>query len=239
MPGAGFDIVRPALHRAGLGASTYGRLKAVADPRVRQALARALDRSTNGKVALGRSGCTRRDHGGDVGKAGRAVVATRGRRGADDGYAHDPARAAEDLKKLGFAKRAGVWVSPQGERSAHELTSPPSTRLGNASARTWWTRSTTSATGWPFRTVPAANWSGMQQKGKYDTGLVAWGSGDPHPYTLTTWSLVLDTRGSGAGPGYRLRPEAERARAGSGRPGEAAGPESPRSAWTRTRRSRR
>jgi peptide/nickel transport system substrate-binding protein len=206
----GFRILRPPVHTGPALYFNYEKIKAVADPRVRRAIAMAIDKDENATVALGESAKKPKYM---TGVADSIIESWVSQEDLDqmDPYEFDPEKAAGMLEDLGFEKQNDVWVSPDGERMDYELGVPAEFADWSASAQnlgeqlTRWGWKTT------VRTVTFTQWSTRVQNGQFQMGIQNWGQGNPHPHFGYVADLFTYNTPQASGPGmdYPLKQETE------------------------------
>lgn len=125
----GIRVVRPPIYSDHALYINYGRWLQMADKRVRQALAMAIDRSQNGFVSLAGSGVAVEYM---TGMSDNFVPSWMTAESIADlnPYEHDVEKAAALLQEAGWTKDGENWVMPDGTPARFELIFPPSTPIG-------------------------------------------------------------------------------------------------------------
>jgi peptide/nickel transport system substrate-binding protein len=186
----------------------YAKVKAVADPRVRQAIAMAIDRPTAARVAMGEYGAP------DVHQTGvpdeiLEKYLSKEQLSQLNQYNHDPAKATQIMEQLGFKKEGGVWVSPQGERMEYELLVPAefANKVGVARAvapqLTQWGLKLT------VRTITFTQFDASLFNGNFQMAISTYGAGQPHPMFSFRQALLTYNKPEAPGPGMNYPLEQE------------------------------
>lgn len=202
---SGLRIVRPPTYFGPALYMNFAKTKPLADPRVRQALARAINKKQNGTVSLGKSGIPSRYMAGVPDKILEQWVDTAQLRKLDP-YEYDPEKASSELTKLGFSKQGGIWTSSKGERLEYEINVPAEFQDWSAAASNATDQLNEFGMKISLRTVPQAQWASMVPEGKFELGINGWGTGNPHPYFSFYGDLVANTKpvASGGGINFKL-----------------------------------
>lgn len=210
----GIRVLRPPTY-AGPGMYiNYGRLgDAFGDPRARQALAHAIDRSQVGFISLADSGVAVNYM---AGMSDNLVTKWLPEDAVEsmNPYEHDLEKAAALLQEAGWTKDGDTWHTPNGEPAAFELMFP-------AEYADW------SATGLDIAeqlqdfgiSIEPRGVTYTQQpidvdKGEFDLAIRGWGnSSNPHPHFSYTQSLfthnTLAKNSGGVGMDFPLEQETE------------------------------
>src|SRR5215207_3376920 len=180
----GIRIIRAPTYSGPALYFNYAKIKAVADPKVRQAIAKAIDMDENGTVSLAESAKRSQYMTGVSDILVKDWVSEEDLSNMDP-YEYDPDKAASELEGLGFEKDGEVWVSPEGERMEYELGAP----------------------------AEFADWSAAaknlgDQLTKF--GIQAWGQGQPHPvYSFEHPLMTYNVAASGGGMSYDMTQDTE------------------------------
>ncbi len=199
----GLRIRRPPVFSGPSLYMNFAKTKALADPRVRQAIARAIDKKQNGIVSLGKSGVASKYMTGVPDKIIEQWLDP-SELAKMDSYAYDPERAASDLQKLGFRKQGGVWTSPKGERLAFEINAPAEWQDWSAAASNATDQLNQFGMRLTLRTVPFTQWPDMMLDGKFELGIGGWGTGNPHPYFSYYQDMLANTKPNASAGGINF-----------------------------------
>ncbi|MGI8644270.1 MAG: ABC transporter substrate-binding protein [Thermomicrobiales bacterium] len=202
-------VLRPPIYSGPAIYINYNRFGNVfGDPRVRQAMAMAINRVQNGIIALGDSGI------GVQYMAGMSdnLVPT----WIDDvdiaslnTYPYEPDTAAEMLEELGWTKDGDVWVTPDGTRAEFELSFPAEFADWSAAGQDV----ADQLTAFGFQITPRAVTFTQHpvdvNRGDFDLAIRAWGaSTNPHPHFSYVQAFfthnTLAVNDGGQGMGYDL-----------------------------------
>jgi peptide/nickel transport system substrate-binding protein len=155
----------------------------------RQALAYAINRDEAGTVALSKSGVGVKKMSGLSDNFVKAWI-------PDDvaaklnPYAYNPAKAEELLKSIGFKKGAdGIWVDDKGQPVSFEFGVPSDYTDWSAAAENIVQQLNKFGFKVTLRGTPWSQYSTDVAAGKFQIGLISWGSGIPHPQFTYTASL--------------------------------------------------
>jgi peptide/nickel transport system substrate-binding protein len=205
----GFRIIRPPVHYGQAVYFNYEKIKAADDPRVRRAIAMAIDKDETATVSLGESAKKPKYMTGVADSIIENFVAQEDLDQMDP-YEFDPEKATRMMEDIGFKKQGDVWVSPDGERMDYEIGVPAEFADSSAAAKnvaeqlTRWGWKTT------VRTVTFTQWTTRIQNGQFEMGMHVWGQGNPHPhFAYVNNLLTYNTRASGGGMSYDLTQETE------------------------------
>jgi peptide/nickel transport system substrate-binding protein len=205
----GIRILRPPTYSGPALYFNYAKIKAVADPQVRRAIAHAIDMYENATVSLADS-AKRSEYMTGVSD----VMIKDWVSGQDlanmDPYEYDPDKASSMFEELGFKKDGGVWVSPDGERMEYELGAPAEFADWSAAAKNLADQLTKFGIKTTVRTVTFTQWQPRLQNGQFEMGIEAWGQGQPHPvYSFEYPLLTNNLDASGGGMSYDLTQDTE------------------------------
>jgi len=205
----GIRILRPPTYSGPALYFNYAKIKAVADPQVRRAIAHAIDMYENATVSLADS-AKRSEYMAGVSD----VMIKDWVSGQDlanmDPYEYDPDKASSMFEELGFKKDGGVWVSPDGERMEYELGAPAEFADWSAAAKNLADQLTKFGIKTTVRTVTFTQWQPRLQNGQFEMGIEAWGQGQPHPvYSFEYPLLTNNLDASGGGMSYDLTQNTE------------------------------
>lgn len=206
----GIRVLRPPTYFGPALYFNYAKIKVVADPRVRQALAMAIDKDENGVVSLAESAKKSKYMAG-VPDGIIEKWLPRAMLDKMNSYDHDVGKATKLMEELGFKKQGGVWVSPKGERMEYDLGVPAEFPDWSAAAQNLATQLTSFGVKITVRTVAAAQWSTDVANGRFELGIQSWGGGDPHPHFSYVADLFTNNTPQASGPGmaYPLKQKTE------------------------------
>jgi peptide/nickel transport system substrate-binding protein len=205
----GIRILRPPTYSGPALYFNYAKIKAVADPRVRQAIAHAIDMYENATVSLADSAKRSEYMTGVSDVIIKDWVSDQDLADMDP-YEYDPDKATSMLENLGFEKDGGVWVSPEGERMEYELGAPAEFADWSAAAKNLADQLTKFGFKTTVRTVTFTQWLPRLQNGQFEMGIEAWGQGQPHPvYSFEYPLLTNNVAASGGGMSYDLTQDTE------------------------------
>jgi peptide/nickel transport system substrate-binding protein len=205
----GIRILRPPTYSGPALYFNYAKIKAVADPRVRQAIAHAIDMYENATVSLADSAKRSEYMTGVSDVIIKDWVSDQDLADMDP-YEYDPDKATSMLEDLGFEKDGGVWVSPEGERMEYELGAPAEFADWSAAAKNLADQLTKFGFKTTVRTVTFTQWLPRLQNGQFEMGIEAWGQGQPHPvYSFEYPLLTNNVAASGGGMSYDLTQDTE------------------------------
>src|SRR5829696_7557897 len=205
----GIRIIRAPTYSGPALYFNYAKIKAVADPKVRRAIAKAIDMDENGTVSLAKSAKRSQYMTGVSDVLIKDWVS-----GEDlasmDSYEYDPDAAASELEDLGFKKEGDVWVSPDGERMEYELGAPAEFADWSAAAKNLGDQLTKFGIKTTVRTVTFTQWQPRLQNGQFEMGIEAWGQGQPHPvYSFEYPLLTNNVDAPGGGMSFDLTQDTE------------------------------
>ncbi len=205
----GIRIIRPPLYSGPAVYFNYNRHANVfGEPRVRQALAMAIDRNQNGIISLG-----------DSGKAVQYMAGmsdnhvpnwlTEADTSALNTYEYDPEGAATILQELGWTKDGDVYVSPDGTRAEFEISFPAEFADWSAAGQDVAEQLTAFGFAITPRAVTFTQHPVDVNQGNFDLAIRAWGaSSNPHPHFSYVQAFfthnTLAVNDGGLGMGYEL-----------------------------------
>ena len=199
----GTRVIRPPIYSGPALFINYATVKTMADPKVRQAIALAINRDENATVSLGQSARNPKYMAGAP-----DLILERWMDEADlaklNPYAHNVEEANKIMEGLGFTKDNGVWVSPTGERMEYELGFPAEYADWSAAGQNLATQLTNWGIKTTARTVTFTQWNPDVQNGRFQLGINAWGAGNPHPHFHYTADLLTFNAPVSPGPGMSL-----------------------------------
>jgi ABC-type transport system substrate-binding protein len=200
-------ILRPPNYSGPALYFNYAKIKAVADPRVRRAIAHAIDMYENATVSLADSAKRSKYMTGVSDVIIKDWVSDQDLADMDP-YEYDPDKATSMLEDLGFEKDGEVWVSPEGERMEYELGAPAEFADWSAAAKNLADQLTKFGIKTTVRTVTFTQWQPRLLNGQFEMGIEAWGQGKPHPvYSFEYPLLTNNVDASGGGMSYDLTQE--------------------------------
>ena len=205
----GIRILRPPTYSGPALYFNYAKIKAVADPRVRHAIAHAVDMYENATVSLADSAKRSKYMTGVSDVLIKDWVSDQDLNSMNP-YEHDPDKATGMMEDLGFEKDGEVWVSPEGERMEYELGAPAEFADWSAAAKNLADQLTKFGIKMTVRTVTFTQWQPRLQNGQFEMGIEAWGQGKPHPvYSFEYPLLTNNVDASGGGMSYDLTQDTE------------------------------
>jgi peptide/nickel transport system substrate-binding protein len=205
----GIRIIRAPTYSGPALYINYAKIKAFADPKVRQALAKAINMDENGTVSLAES-AKRSQYMTGVSDVLIKDWVSQDDLASMDSYEYDPDAAASELEDLGFKKDGDVWVSPEGERMEYELGAPAEFADWSAAAKNLGDQLTKFGIKTTVRTVTFTQWDPRVQDGDFEMGIQAWGQGQPHPiYSFEYPLLTYNVDASGGGIHFDLTQDTE------------------------------
>lgn len=196
----GIDIVRPPVYSGPALFINYNVAKPLADPKVRQAIAMAINKDENATVSLGDSAKTSKYMAGVADRILERWV------GKDDlaklnSYNYKPDEAAKMMESLGFKKNGDVWVSSKGERLEYELGFPAEFADWSAAGQNLATQLTKFGIKTTARPVTFTQWTPDMDNGRFQLGINAWGAGNPHPHFSFVADVLTHNAPQAPGPG--------------------------------------
>ena len=200
----GIRIIRAPTYSGPALYFNFAKIKAVADARVRRAIAKAINMDENGTVSLAESAKRSQYMTGVSDVLIKDWVSDQDLASMDS-YEYDPDKAASELEDLGFKKEGDVWVSPEGERMQYELGAPAEFADWSAAAKNLGDQLTKFGFKTTVRTVTFTQWDPRLQDGDFEMGINAWGQGQPHPiYSFEYPLLTYNVDASGGGIHFDL-----------------------------------
>lgn len=147
----------------------------------RQALAYAINRDEAGLVALGKSGVGVKKMAGLADSAVDAWM-TPADAGKLNPYAYNQAKAEEILKSIGWKKGAdGQWTDKDGKKAEYEIHVPSDFTDWAAAAENIAQQLSRFGIKTAVRGIPWAQYVPDMYAGKFQFGMLPWGSSIPHP----------------------------------------------------------
>jgi peptide/nickel transport system substrate-binding protein len=200
----GLRIIRPPTFFGPALYFNYATVKAAADPRVRQAIATAVDRKANGAVALSSSGTPSKYMAGVSDSLVEQWLSP-----ADvqqlNRYEYNQSRAASLLQDAGWRRSGGAWTTPDGSPFTIDVTEGAEQEDWLSAANNLADQLTEFGIKSAVRTVPGVNVAGMVNTGSFTAAIEGWGSGSPHPYFSFYADLITYNTGTaGKGMSYPL-----------------------------------
>ena len=201
----GLDIIRNPYYN---GPALYFNYKqeALNDPVLRQAIAHAIDREENGFVALGESGVAVEYM---AGLSDNLLVNYLDDDTLDslNTYDFDPDAATVMLEEAGYTKGDdGIWMTPDGERLAFELTFPAEYADWSAAAENAAQALNDFGIEITARGVQFQQHVQDVYDGSFEMAIRNWGAGSPFPYqsyleAFRRYNGQGEVAGEGAGGG--------------------------------------
>lgn len=177
---AGLRIVRPPTYFGPALYINYAKVKSLTNPKARQALTKAIDRGTNGKISLGDSGISSKYMTGVPDTLIEQWV-SKDTLGKLNSYAQNVDEASATFQELGFKKDGDVWTSPEGERMEYELMAPSENSDWAAAATNLADQLTAFGVKTTVRLISQTQVATDRPNGNYQFAIGPWGSGQPHP----------------------------------------------------------
>jgi peptide/nickel transport system substrate-binding protein len=199
----GTRIIRPPVYSGPALFINYANVKALADPKVRQAIAMAINKDENATVSLGESAKRPVYMAGIPDRLVERWVSEEDR-GRLNQYEYNVEEATRMMEELGFTRDAGVWVSPDGERLEYELGFPAEFADWSAAGQNLATQLTNFGIKITARPVTFTQWTPDVQQGRFQLGIQAWGAGNPHPHFHYTADVLTYNAPVSPGPGMSL-----------------------------------
>jgi len=177
---SGLRIVRPPCYFGPALYINYDKVTSLSDPKVRQSLAKAIDRKTNGQVSLADSGVPSKYMSGVPDFLLEKWVAP-ATLTALNPYDLNLAEANATFQELGYTKDGDVWLAPNGERMEYELMVPSEWADWFAAATNLADQLTSFGIKTTVRATTQQQYAKDQPAGNYQLTLGNWGQGQPHP----------------------------------------------------------
>ncbi|GAA2098278.1 ABC transporter substrate-binding protein [Microlunatus panaciterrae] len=206
----GFRILRAPVYSGPAILFNLDKLEEFKDPRARQAIAHALDRNTNGTVALGDSGK------GVQYMAGFSDAQLDDWLSAEDKgklntYDFDKDAAAKLLQQAGWKKSGKSWMKPDGKPAQYEISFPQPFADWSAAA----TNAAEQLSNFGIKVTPRGVDDKQApvdiDKGNFQLAIQGWGaSNHPHPYfafvqDLFTHNIPIAKNQGGKGMAFELK----------------------------------
>jgi len=190
----GFRIVRPPIYSGPAIIFNYGKHPSFADPRVRQAIACAINRDDNGFFSLAESGVASIYMGGCSDNHLDDWLSADELAGLDP-YAYDLDRATQLLTDAGWTKDGDTWLQPDGSQASFEFSWPAEFPDWSAAAQHAVDSLTTFGFQLEARAITSTQHPIDVDKGNFDLAVRGWGSSsNPHPhFSYTTAFFVHNT----------------------------------------------
>ncbi|OIV38356.1 ABC transporter substrate-binding protein [Mangrovactinospora gilvigrisea] len=206
----GYRILRPPNYSGPALYINYDQLKEFSDPRVRQALAMAINRKTNGEVALGKSGV------GVKYMAGFSDIQVPDWMAASDvsklqTYDYDQAKAAQLLTAAGWKKQGSTWHLPNGKPASYTIKYPAEYADWSASGDDVASQLSSFGIKLQAQGVTFNQFVVQIDKGNFELAIEQWGSSQhPHPYfafvtDLFTYNYPIAINNGGKGINFNLK----------------------------------
>ncbi len=204
----GYRILRPPTYAGSALYINLDKHPEFKDKRVRQALAYAIDRKSNGTVALGKSGIGCKYMAGFSDNLVPEWVTDTGKLNA---YDLDVAKAEQMLKAVGWKKKGGQWTTPQGKPAKYEISFPAEFADYSACGQ----NVADQLNKFGFKVTPRGVTHVEQpidlDKGDFDLAIQTWGASTaPHPHfalkqALFTHNIPVASNNGGRGIGFELK----------------------------------
>ncbi|HSH82599.1 MAG TPA: ABC transporter substrate-binding protein, partial [Herpetosiphonaceae bacterium] len=206
----GIRVLRPPVYNGPALYINYAKVKALQDPKVRQAIAMAINKDENAAVSLGDS-AKKPEYMAGVADSILERWLTQDELGKLNKYEYNVEEAAKMLEGLGFKKEGDVWVSPEGERMEYELGFPAEFADWSAAGQNLATQLTNFGIKITPRPVTFTQWTPDVTNGRFTLGIQAWGAGNPHPHFSYSQDVLRFNPPQSSGPGmaYDLKQTTE------------------------------
>ncbi len=185
----GVRVVRPPVYNGPALYINYKKVKALSDPKVRQAVAMAINKEENATVSLGESAKVAKYMAGVPDSILEQWIPEEALAKLKP-YEFNREEATKMMQELGYKKQGNVWVSPDGERMEYELGVPAEFADWSAAAQNLAQQLTAFGIKTTVRTVTFTQWTPDVENGRFELGIQAWGQGNPHPY-FSFWQDFL------------------------------------------------
>ncbi len=185
----GIRVVRPPIYSGPALYLNYGKYPDLADKRVRQAMAMAINRDQNGKVALADSGVGIKYM---TGMSDNLVPdwVNEDAIGKLNQYPYDLDAAAKLLEEAGWKKDGDTWTMPSGKSASFSLSFPAEYADWSASGQDVADQLTRFGIKIEPRAVTYTQQPVDVDRGRFDLAIQAWGSStNPHPHFSYTTAL--------------------------------------------------
>lgn len=209
----GIRVLRPPTYSGPGLLFNYGKLEEFQDEKARQALAFAINRDQNGKIALGDSGVAVKYTAGFADALVPQWLDETQTANLTE-YTYDPDKAASMLEELGWSKDGDTWKKPNGDEAAYELSFPAEFADWSAAGQDL----AEQLQEFGFNIDPRAITYTQQpidvDKGDFDFAIRGWGnSTNPHPHFSFTTAFfthnTLAVNNGGKGTQFPLQTDTE------------------------------
>lgn len=188
MQDSGIRVVRPPVYSGPAIFINYATLPEMADKRVRQAFAHAIDRAQTGTISLGESGIAQQYMTGMSDNLVPQWMPEDAIASLNQ-YEYDVEKAAALLEEAGWTKDGDLWKKPDGSDAAYELSFPSQFADWSAAGQDVAEQLNTFGIQIEPRGVDHAQHPIDVNQGNFQLAIRAWGSSsNPHPH----YSFVQD-----------------------------------------------
>ncbi|CAN5864612.1 ABC transporter substrate-binding protein [soil metagenome] len=175
-----YRILRPALH-TGPSMGFNFKVHPFEIKEVRQAMAYAIDRAQNGKVAFGDSGVPVKYMSGISDSLVDNWI-TPETKAKLNTYAYDPKKAEDILNKIGFKKGSdGIWSDDKGKPIEVEFLFQAEFADWSGAAKNACEQLTTFGFKCTGRSISFTQYAQEFDAGNFQLATMGWGSSNPHP----------------------------------------------------------
>lgn len=206
----GFRIIRPPTYAGGALFINFDKLPEFRDPKVRQALALAINREENGKVSLGDSGKPVQHMCGMSDLLVPDWLSSE-EQGKLQKYEFNRDEATKQLTALGWKKQGDAWLKPDGKPAAYELIFAAEFADYSATGQNMAKQLTEFGIKVTPRGVTHTQVLPDMDKGNFQLAIQTWGS-SAHPHPHFAFVQVMFTRNyptaknqGGRGIGFELK----------------------------------
>lgn len=211
----GIRVLRPPTYSGPGLLFNYGKLEEFQDPKARQALAHAIDRGQNGMISLADSGVPAQYMAGFADALVPQWLSDE-EAASLNSYDYDPELAASMFEELGWSKDGDLWLKPNGEEAAYELSFPAEFADWSAAGQDLAEQLTTFGLLIDPRAITHTQQPIDVDQGNFDFAIRGWGnSTNPHPHfsfsTVFFTHNTLAVNNGGDGTQFPLQTTSEAA----------------------------
>ena len=211
----GIRVLRPPTYSGPGMLFNYGKLEEFQDAKARQALAHAIDRGQNGAISLADSGVPVQNMAGIADALVPLWISEEGAASLNN-YEYDPELAASMLEELGWSKDGDLWIKPNGEEAAYELSFPAEFADWSAAGQDLAEQLTNFGLLIDPRAITFTQQPIDVDQGNFDFAIRGWGaSANPHPHFSYTTAFfthnTLAVNNGGDGTQFPLQTTSEAA----------------------------
>lgn len=197
-----------------LGSPTYSgpalyfnlqKVKEFSDPKVRQALAYAINRSLNATVSLGAAAKPSKYMTGVADELISDWV-SQSDLNQMNFYSYDQKKAADLLTSAGWKKSGNTWQTPEGKPAKYEVFVPSDYPDWQAGASNLSDQLNAFGFDTKVRGTEATQYFGRYNSGDFQLGINTWSTSSPHPYfSYQAGLLASNTLAEGGGMHFPLK----------------------------------